>query len=157
MSPYTISAASADDLADVADLFEQYRIGIGIDLSYQDFAAELAGLPGKYAPPSGRLLVARNAQGRPIGCVAMRRLGESCCEMKRLFVTAQGRGLGLGRALAQAIIAEARHCGYAEIRLDTLPTMREAIALYRALGFATIAPYYAGAPEGTLFMACRLA
>jgi ribosomal protein S18 acetylase RimI-like enzyme len=153
---HSIATAASADLADIARLFEAYQVHIGVDLSYQDFASELAGLPGKYAPPAGRLLVARNDAGRAIGCVAMRPLGNGACEMKRLFVTAEGRGLGLGRALAQAIIDEARRCGYAEIRLDTLPTMREAIALYRALGFETIDPYYDGAPARTIFLSHRI-
>ena len=156
MTTHSIAAATAADLADVARLFAQYQAHIGVDLSYQDFAAELAGLPGKYSPPGGRLLVARDPDGNAIGCVAIRPLDSSACEMKRLFVTAQGRGRGLGRTLAQAVIAEARQCGYDEIRLDTLPTMREAIALYRALGFETVAPYYDGAPEGTIFLSLRL-
>ena len=156
MTAHSIVAATVADLADVARLFAQYQAHIGVDLSYQDFAAELAGLPGKYAPPRGRLLVARDVEGNAIGCVGLRPLDSSACEMKRLYVTAQGRGLGLGRALAQAVIAEARQSGYEEIRLDTLPTMREAIALYRKLGFETIAPYYAGAPAGTVFMSRRL-
>lgn len=157
MKSCSIAAATADDLADVARLFAQYQAHIGVDLSYQDFATELAGLPGKYAAPRGRLLVARDREGVAIGCVALRPLDGGACEMKRLFVAPGGRGLGLGRALAEAIVAAAAECGYAEIRLDTLPTMREAIALYRTLGFGAIAPYYAGAPEGTLFMSRRLA
>ena len=157
MKAFSIASATAADLADVVRLFSQYQAHIGVDLSYQDFAAELAGLPGKYAPPRGRLLVARAADGSAIGCVAMRPLDGDACEMKRLFVTNGGRGLGLGRALAQAVIADARQCGYAEVKLDTLPTMREAIALYRTLGFEPVEPYYAGAPHGTLFMSCRLA
>jgi ribosomal protein S18 acetylase RimI-like enzyme len=153
---FTIVAAEARDIAGIADLFRAYEAHIGVDLSYQGFADELATLPGKYAPPQGQLLIARNAGGTAIGCVALRAIdAPDCCEMKRLFVTTQGRGLGLGRALADAIVDEARKLGYAELRLDTLPSMHEAIALYRKLGFAPIAPYYA-AREGTLFMALSL-
>ena len=137
-------------------LFREYAVSIGIDLAFQGFEDELATLPGKYAPPRGQLLIARGADGTAIGCVALRPIeAPGCCEMKRLFVTTQGRGLGLGRALTEAVIAEAARLGYAELRLDTLPSMREAVALYRKLGFVPIAPYYA-AREGTLFMALSL-
>lgn len=150
---FTIAAATPREIAEIAVLFHAYEAHIGVDLSYQGFADEVATLPGKYAPPRGQLLLARNAQGAAIGCVALRPMDTAgCCEMKRLFVSAQGRGLGLGRALAEAVIAEAARLGYAELRLDTLPSMHEAIALYRKLGFVPIEPYYA-AREGTLFMA----
>jgi len=153
---YTIAGAEARDLDEIAQLFRAYEAHIDVDLSYQGFADELATLPGKYALPRGQLLIARNADGAAIGCVALRPVdAPGCCEMKRLFVSQQGRGLGLGRALAEAVIAEAAKLGYAELRLDTLPTMHEAIALYRKLGFVPIAPYYA-AREGTLFMALSL-
>src|SRR4051794_27904789 len=91
--------ASPDDLAAAAALFEAYAASLGVDLSYQGFAAELAGLPGHYAPPSGALLLARGPDGRPLGCVALRPMAGDCCEMKRLFVSPDARGLGLGRAL----------------------------------------------------------
>src|SRR5690348_10787129 len=153
---FTIAAADTSDIGEVAALFRAYEAHIGVDLSYQGFADELATLPGKYAPPEGQLLIARNASGVAIGCVALRPMETpGCCEMKRLFVSAQACGLGLGRALAEAVIAHATKLGYRELRLDTLPSMHEAIALYRKLGFAGIAPYYA-AREGTLFMALSL-
>jgi ribosomal protein S18 acetylase RimI-like enzyme len=153
---FTIAPAESRDIAEIARLFRAYEAHIGVDLSYQGFADELATLPGKYAPPEGQLLIARNSNGAAIGSVALRPIdAPGCCEMKRLFVSAGGRGLGLGRALAEAVIADAASRGYVELRLDTLPSMHEAIALYRTLGFAPIAPYYA-AREGTLFMARRL-
>lgn len=145
-----------DDLAAVARLFAAYAASLDIDLGYQDFAAELAGLPGEYAPPAGELLLARAADGEPIGCVALRPLGDGACEMKRLYVGPAGRGQGHGQALMAAIVAEARSIGYRELRLDTLPTMVAAQALYRAAGFAPVAPYYEGAPAGTLFMGLPL-
>jgi ribosomal protein S18 acetylase RimI-like enzyme len=153
---FAIAPATAGDIPDVARLFAAYEQHIGVDLSYQGFADEVSTLPGKYAPPQGQLLIARAGDGRAIGCVALRPMSDSrCCEMKRLFVAREGRGLGLGRALAEAILAEGARLGYAELRLDTLPSMQDAIGLYRKLGFVPIGPYYA-APEGTIFLARRL-
>ena len=152
-----IAPASARDIPDVARLFAAYERHIGVDLSYQGFADEVSTLPGKYAPPLGQLLIARDRAGRAIGCVALRPMSDTrFCEMKRLFVAPEGRGLGLGRALAEAILAEGARLGYAELRLDTLPSMQDAIGLYRKLGFVSIEPYYA-APAGTIFLARPLA
>ena len=124
-----------------------------MDLAYQGFDAELASLPGKYAPPRGALLLARGADGVPLGCVGLRPIGEpGTCEMKRLFVAPAARGMRLGSALSGTVIEAARQRGYARLRLDTLPSMTTAIALYRSLGFAPIPPYYEGAPPGTHFM-----
>jgi len=145
------------DLQAAADLFEGYAASLPIDLGYQDFGAELAGLPGKYAPPAGELLLARDPAGTPLGCVALRPVApEDCCEMKRLFLLPAARGLGLGRAMTEAVIEAARQLGYRELRLDTLPTMAAAMRLYDQLGFTRIAPYYAPTPPGTIFMALRL-
>ena len=153
---FAIAPASARDIPDVARLFAAYERHIGVDLSYQGFADEVSTLPGKYAPPLGQLLIARDRAGQAIGCVALRPMSDArYCEMKRLFVAPEGRGLGLGRALAEAILAEGARLGYAELRLDTLPSMQDAIGLYRKLGFVSIAPYYA-APEGTIFLARNL-
>lgn len=150
------SAIGAEDVAAVADLFRGYAASLPVDLDYQDFAAELAGLPGKYAPPRGALLLARANDGSPLGCVALRELDDECCEMKRLYLVPSARGLGLGRALTAAVIEEAKRLGYRELRLDTLPTMRAAQDLYAQLGFAPIASYYQPTPAGTVFMALRL-
>ena len=148
---------SAEALAATARLFEAYAASLGIDLSFQDFAAELATLPGKYAPPGGELLLARGAGGEPLGCVALRPLGtDGCCEMKRLYVSPQARGLGLGRALVEALLQEARRLGYRELRLDTLPTMASALRLYREAGFVPIPPYYDTPLAGTVFLGRRL-
>jgi ribosomal protein S18 acetylase RimI-like enzyme len=149
-------AETAEDLAAVAALLEAYVRSLPIDLDYQDFAAEFASLPGKFAPPAGALLLARDQAGRALGCVALRPLTEGRCEMKRLFLDPAARGIGLGRALALAIVAEARARGYRELVLDTLPSMTTAIALYEALGFRRIAPYYAPTPDGTVFLALAL-
>lgn len=151
-------AASPDDLAEIARLFGAYAASLEIDLGYQDFAGELAGLPGKYAAPEGALLLARNDGAGAIGCVGLRPLNpRGVCEMKRLFVTPAGRGLGLGRALMNAVTDEARRFGYREMRLDTLPTMAAAQGLYRQAGFEVIPPYYDTPVEGTVFMRLTLA
>ncbi|MEO3473118.1 GNAT family N-acetyltransferase [Roseomonas sp. CAU 1739] len=155
---FDISAAGTrDDIAAIAELFQAYAASLPVDLAYQDFAAELAGLPGKYVAPTGALLIARDAGGAPLGCVALRPMqAAGRCEMKRLYVAPAGRGLGLGRALVEAICAEAGRLGYREICLDTLPTMTEAIALYARLGFAPTAPYYDTPVSGTHFLARAL-
>ena len=133
-------ASLPTDLPAITQLFRAYAASLPIDLGYQGFDGELASLPGKYAPPAGALLIARDATGAALGCVAMRPLDEpGVCEMKRLYVAPAGRGQGLGKHLARAIIEAARAAGHHEMRLDTLATMHEAQALYRALGFAEIA------------------
>jgi ribosomal protein S18 acetylase RimI-like enzyme len=150
-------AESAADLNIVKRLFTAYASALGIDLSYQGFEAELADLPGKYAAPSGALLIARGTDSAPLGCVALRPIApDGCCEMKRLYVSPQARGLGLGKALVDAIVTEATRIGYREMRLDTLATMGEAISLYRKAGFLPIGPYYETPVAGTIFMGRRL-
>ncbi|WP_068876128.1 MULTISPECIES: GNAT family N-acetyltransferase [unclassified Phenylobacterium] len=150
-------AISSDDISAVAALFQAYAASLPVDLGYQDFGSELAALPGKYGPPAGALLLARGAGDAPLGCVGLRPIAPAgCCEMKRLYVSPAGRGLGLGRALAQAAVGRARAIGYTELRLDTLPDMASAIGLYERMGFARIAPYYAPTPPGTIFMALTL-
>jgi ribosomal protein S18 acetylase RimI-like enzyme len=145
------------DLPALSQLFRAYAASLPIDLGYQGFDGELAALPGKYAPPSGALLIARDASGEALGCVAMRPLETpGICEMKRLYVAPEGRGRGLGKALALAIIDAARAAGHSDMLLDTLPTMHDAQALYRALGFREIAPYYDTPIEGTVFMSLPL-
>ena len=146
------------DLEVAVRLFDAYASSLGIDLAFQGFAAELATLPGKYAAPAGELLLARDIQGEPLGCVGLRpMMSGGCCEMKRLYVSPRRRGLGLGRALIDAIIGEAVRIGYREMRLDTLPTMVEAIALYRKAGFMPIQPYYDTPLAGTIFLGRSLA
>lgn len=155
MSAFHIAICqTAEDVADIAGLFRAYAASLDVDLCFQGFAAELAGLPGAYAPPRGALLLARGVSGEPLGCVALRPASEpGCCEMKRLYVRPGGRGMGLGKALAEAIIAEAQSLGYRQIRLDTLPQMTGAIALYGQLGFAPIQSYYDTPIAGTRFLA----
>ena len=153
LPPSIGSVRTPADLSATIDLFRAYAASLVVDLAYQDFEAELAALPGKYAPPAGELLLARAADGRPIGCVALRPLDvPGCCEMKRLYVAPAGRGGGLGRQLVDAVVEAAERIGYREMRLDTLPTMRSAQALYRKLSFDVIDPYYDTPVAGTLFM-----
>ena len=148
-------AQSGDEVARVRALFVEYAGGLGIDLSFQDFDRELAELPGQYAAPAGRLLLAE-VDGDLAGCVALRRLDPESCEMKLLYVRPGFRGQGIGRALTQAIVEAARGIGYTRMRLDTLPSMSEAIALYEALGFRRIPPYCHNPVEGAVFMELRL-
>ncbi len=136
-----IPARTPNEIARAARLFRDYETSIGIDLCFQGFAEELAGLPGAYAPPGGELLLAIDAMGQALGCIAMRRIDASRCEMKRLFVNPAGRGIGLGRALTERILVTARTRGYSHMLLDTLPFMTQAIDLYRRLGFTPAAPY----------------
>jgi ribosomal protein S18 acetylase RimI-like enzyme len=144
---------TAEDLAATVALFRAYAASLEVDLSYQDFEAEMAAMPGKYAPPAGELLLARDAEGKPVGCVGLRPLDlQGCCEMKRFYVSPQGRGIGLGKGLVEAVVEAAERVGYREMRLDTLPSMAGAQALYRKLGFEAIERYYDTPVVGTLFM-----
>ena len=150
-----VQALTPGHVAEARALFRAYERSLGIDLCFQGFEQELAGLPGAYAPPRGRLLLSLDGAA-PAGCVALRPLADAVCEMKRLYVRPAFRGRRAGRQLAQAVIAEARAIGYARMRLDTLPSMKEAIALYRALGFVEIAPYTTNPVAGALFMELAL-
>lgn len=144
---------TADDLGATMLLFRAYAASLDVDLSYQDFEAEMEAMPGKYAPPAGELLLARDGGTKPLGCVGLRPIEPAgCCEMKRLYVLPEGRDTGLGRELVEAAMGVAERAGYREMRLDTLPSMAGAQALYRKLGFEVMQPYYDTPVVGTLFM-----
>jgi ribosomal protein S18 acetylase RimI-like enzyme len=145
-------AESAEDVQHARTLFKEYEAWLQVDLCFQSFEKELVELPGKYAPPDGRLLLAM-ANGKIAGCVALRKIGDGTCEIKRLYLREEFRGLGLGRELAEAIISSAKEIGYERMRLDTLPPkMDDAIRLYRSLGFKEIEPYYNNPVPGAKFM-----
>ena len=133
-------------------LFHEYAESLGFSLCFQSFNEELAGLPWEYAPPSGRLLLA-TLDGTPAGCVALHKIEDGICEMKRLYVRPQFRGTGLGRRLAVEIVSQAREIGYSRMRLDTVvAVMGRAVELYRALGFREIAPYRENPMPSALYM-----
>src|SRR6476659_6824637 len=146
-----IRQASSAEIDVARALFEEYATALEIDLAYQGFADELADLPGCYAPPRGRLLVAW-AGDDAAGCVALRPLDRNVCEMKRLYVRPHQRGGGVGKELAEAIIAEARQIGYAVMRLDTVPKLEAATRLYESLGFVRRDAYYGTPVVETIFM-----
>ena len=143
------------DLHEVRSLFREYAESLSVDLSFQDFEAELAALPGKYKPPKGRLLIAWSGT-EAVGCVALRPLKGAACEMKRLYVRPQARGEQLGRRLAERICQEARSAGYSRICLDTLPTMIAAIQMFTAMGIKPIEPYVFNPVPGAIFLGLEL-
>ncbi len=148
-----IEVANGKDLEQVRRLFVEYARSLPFHLSWQNFDEELATLPGRYAPPSGRILLAKYDDAF-VGCVALRQIGDGICEMKRLFVQSPSRGKGVGKALAQGIIEEARRIGYKRMRLDT--AFEPALSLYKSLGFREIPPYQYVPIEGVIFMELEL-
>ncbi len=155
MTPLTIREATSEhDFAYARELFREYAAWLGVDLSFQNFDEELATLPGKYAPPRGRLLLASEP---PVACIALRPLDEpGVGEVKRLYVRSAARGTGLGRALVQAILDQARDIGYRELRLDTAHWMGDALRLYARMGFRECPPYYHNPMPGVVYMGLTL-
>jgi ribosomal protein S18 acetylase RimI-like enzyme len=153
---FQITQAQPSQIEDARALFEEYAAWLGLNLCFQNFDKELSELPGDYVPPSGRLFLATDTD-QMAGCVAIRKIADDTCEMKRLFVRPAFRGLGLGRTLIGTVIDAAREIGYQRMRLDTLPgKMDQAIAMYRSLGFKNIEPYYDNPVEGAAFMELEL-
>ncbi|HEY1658884.1 MAG TPA: GNAT family N-acetyltransferase [Candidatus Sulfotelmatobacter sp.] len=149
-------AESPQQIAQARELFLEYAQSLGFSLCFQNFDNELAALPGDYAPPCGRLLLAE-FEGELAGCVALHPLQPEICEMKRLYLRPRFRGKGLGRGLAERIIVEARQIGYKRMRLDTVaPVMKDAVAMYCRLGFREIAPYCTNPVEGAMYMELEL-
>ena len=154
-NPVVITDARPDELAVIREMLQEYREWLGIDLSFQGFSCEVHELPGDYAPPDGRLLIAR-LNGEPVGMIAMRRLDAGRAEMKRLFVRPSARGAHIGRELVMRIIDAAGERGYTSIVLDTLPVMQSAQRLYAQFGFIDIPPYYESPLPGTRYLGLRL-
>ena len=147
--------ASDDDVPVMRVIFEEYANSLGIDLSYQNLAGELADLPGRYAPPEGGVIIAFN-RGEPCGCVALRGMDAALCEMKHLYVRPDARGLGIGAELVKRVVEMAREKGYRSVRLDTLPSMKSAVSLCKLAGFKEIPAYIRNALPGTVFMEKKL-
>lgn len=161
MSEVCLTAADRiGDWSQVRDIMREYASSLSIDLAFQDFDAELAGLPGDYAPPAGQLVLAVVGD-TVVGCGALRALPEcdypNACEMKRLYVRPAFRRFGLGRQLAQALLDEAQRCGYASVLLDTLDDMEAARSLYASLGFEEVPPYYFNPIAGSHYLKADLA
>lgn len=151
-----LQAESPSQIAQARELFLEYAQTLGFSLCFQNFDKELASLPGDYAPPAGRLLLAEY-DSQLAGCVALHKLEDGVCEMKRLYLRSEFRGKRLGRILADRILAEARQIGYQRMRLDTVePVMKDAVAMYRKIGFREIAPYCANPIPGALYMELKL-
>ena len=146
-----VQVQSAAEIETVRALFLEYERDLGVDLCFQDFARELAGLPGAYAAPQGRLLLAY-VDGAASGCVGLRGIAAGICEMKRLYVKPCCRGRGVGRGLVERVLTEAARAGYATMRLDTLDRLTEAVSLYRSFGFHEIPPYNDHGIPGTVFL-----
>ena len=150
-----LAVETASQLEQVRVLFEEYWASFGFTPCFQRFGAEVAALPGDYAPPDGRLVLA-TIEGESAGCAALRRFDAHRCEAKRLYVRPQFRGCGVGRALLHWIIAEARQAGYREIVGDTMPVMERAIEMYDRSAFERIAPYAESPTPGAIFLRLRL-
>ncbi|MGH9827229.1 MAG: GNAT family N-acetyltransferase [Blastocatellia bacterium] len=159
---HIVPADTMGAIEQTAALFREYAASLAVNLSFQNFDAEVAELPGKYAPPTGALLLAfvdeppSEPKAAPVGCVSLRRIDDTACEMKRLYVQPKFRGRGIGRTLTLAVIDEARHAGYRRMRLDTLPEMEQAQVMYRSLGFKDAPPYRFNPIPGARFLELAL-
>ena len=151
----SIIPARSEHLDEIHKLFREYEAFLNVDLCFQGFEEELASLPGKYAPPFGALFIAFVDDG-VAGCVGLRPIEGTTCEMKRLFVRPNCRGLGLGRDLACRVIEESMHLGYKRMRLDTLKFLKSAIQLYTSLGFREIESYYSNPLDGVMYWELEL-
>lgn len=151
-----VQAESEAKIEEAKAIFREYEQWLGLSLCFQSFEEELASLPGFYAPPDGRLYLAR-IDGETVGCIGLRKLSDGICEMKRLYLREAARGKGVGQALIEKVIADAREIGYAKMRLDTFPPkMGKAVSLYESHGFYEIEPYYENPHGDTLFMEKQL-
>jgi OHCU decarboxylase len=150
-----VNAVTENQITIAREMFVEYAKSLDIDLCFQNFDKEVNGLPGEYSLPRGRLLLAM-FESKVAGCVALKRISDEVCEMKRLYVRSEFRGKGIGKRLTTDVMEQARVIGYKQMRLDTLPSMKEAIALYRSLGFESIAPFRDLPVSGALFMQARL-
>ncbi|MGB7207829.1 MAG: GNAT family N-acetyltransferase [Pyrinomonadaceae bacterium] len=147
-----LQAETAEQIEDVRAIFREYEAWLGLDLCFQGFEDELNQLPGRYACPDGRLFLA-SVDEKLAGCIALRKLEDDICEMKRLYLREEFRGLGLGNTMIEKLIEEAQVIGYSKMRLDTYPPkMGKAVKLYESHGFSAIPPYYDNPHEGVLFM-----
>ena len=155
MSIEIVERYDEQSISEIKDIFIEYRKDLGLDLEFQDFQDELEELPGEYSPAEGAILLAKD-EGKTVGCVALRKIDETTCEMKRLYVKPEYRGEGLGRKLSKSIIEKARDKGYEKMKLDTLTTLKEANELYRSLGFEECEPYRYNPLEDALYMELEL-
>jgi ribosomal protein S18 acetylase RimI-like enzyme len=144
-------AESGELLSAARELFTEYASSLNFSLCFQNFDKELAELPGEYASPDGRLIIAMN-KTKITGCIALRKFSDNTCEMKRLYVRPEFRGKGIGKKLTETVLKEAKKIGYVYMRLDTVPSMKEAIALYRSMGFYEIKPYRENPVQGAIYM-----
>ncbi len=146
-----VEALDNELVAEARRLFIEYSVELGVDLSFQDFDEEIQNLPGEYSPPKGCILLALD-DSSPVGCIAIRPISQDICEMKRLYVSPEKRGTGIGRKLVSELIIEARKKGYRKMRLDTLSRMKEAVSLYKSFGFTPIPPYRYNPLKGAVFL-----
>jgi ribosomal protein S18 acetylase RimI-like enzyme len=154
MITYKISK-SESDFANVKDLFLEYKNSLNLDLCFQKFHEEISDLPSQYSEPGGCVILCYE-NNVPIGCIALRKFKDDICEMKRLYLRREARGKGIGRIMAEKIIEKAKELGYMKMRLDTLETMKEAIALYKSRGFREITPYRYNPVKGVIYMELNL-